>query len=279
MMRNPFRKPYVFSKKWAIWLVVGVPFILYADLTDASAKKSDVVTTTITALIFYIALPWVTMRIFRALRGKSPQGKTYDNNGEIIEGEVLNLKIGYRPRVPVQARLVNRVVEFPNGKIAIEEIKSIKVKDPRSISIKVLIKTFAIGMQLLYFYFISQPLILLYVLVYIPILEKQLGYPQNISVDQRFEQLQNNSILSVVIHSQALLQPTVIAFSITIFMTMIKPSISKSALFIVSNSGNTLVMPFSFSLNPYIHVFVEVRRVKRFVKKVKKAQKRLPPKR
>jgi len=39
MARNPFRKPYIFSKKWAIWFVVGIPFILYADLTDASAKK------------------------------------------------------------------------------------------------------------------------------------------------------------------------------------------------------------------------------------------------
>ena len=152
-------------------------------------------------------------------------------------------------------------------------IKSIKVKDPRPIPIKLLINTFAIGMQVLYFYFICQPLILLFVLVYIPILEKQLGKPQNISVDQWFEQLQSISFLSVVIHSQALLQPTLIAFSIIIFMTMIKPFMSKTDLVIVSNSGNTLVMPFSFSLNPYIHVFVESRRVKRFVKKVKKAKK------
>ena len=273
MVRNPFRRPYVFSKKWADWIGVGFPIVLYIVLTAPDAKKSDVVTTTITALIIYIALPWVTMRIFRALRGKSPQGKITAHTRETNEGDVLSLKAGYRPRVQVQARLLDGVVEIPEGKIAIAEIKSIKVKDPRPISIKVLINTFAIAMQVLYFYFICQPLILLFVLVYIPILEKQLGNPQNISVDQRFEQLQNNSILSVVIHSQALLQPTVIAFSIIIFMTIIKPFMSKTVLVIVSNSGNTLVMPFSFSLNPYIHVFVESRRVKRFVKKVKKAKK------
>ena len=273
MVRNPFRRPYVFSKKWAAWIGVGFPIVLYIVLTAPDAKKSDVVTTTITALIIYIALPWVTMRIFRALRGKSPQGKITAHTRETNEGDVLNLKAGYRPRVQVQARLVDGVVEIPEGKIAIAEIKSIKVKDPRPISIKLLINTFAISMQVLYFYFICQPLILLFVLVYIPILEKQLGKPQNISVDQRFEQLQSISFLSVVIHSQALLQPTLIAFSIIIFMTMIKPFMSKTDLVIVSHSGNTLVMPFSFSLNPYIHVFVESRRVKRFVKKVKKTKK------
>ena len=273
MVRNPFRRPYVFSKKWAAWIGFGFPIVLYIVLTAPDAKKSDAVSTTITALIIYIALPWASMRIFRALRRKSPQGKIATRTGEPAHGDVLSLKVGYRPRLQVQAKLVDGFVEIPTGKIAVAEIKSIKVKDPRPISIKLLINTFAISMQVLYFYFICQPLILLFVLVYIPILEKQLGKPQNISVDQRFEQLQSISFLSVVIHSQALLQPTLIAFSIIIFMTMIKPFMSKTDLVIVSNSGNTLVMPFSFSLNPYIHVFVESRRVKRFVKKVKKAKK------
>jgi hypothetical protein len=272
MARNPFRRPYVFSKKWAAWIGVGFPIVLYIVLTAPDAKKSDAVSTTITALIIYIALPWASMRIFRALRKKSPQGKIATRTGETAHGDVLSLKVGYRPRLQVQAKLVDGFVEIPTGKIAVTEIKSIKVKDPRPISIKVLINTFAISMQVLYFYFICQPLILLFVLVYIPILEKQLGNPQNISVDQRFEQLQNISFLSVVIHSQALLQPTLIAFSIIIFMTIIKPFISKTVLVIVSNSGNTLVMPFSYSLNPYIQVFVESRRAKRFIKRVRKAK-------
>lgn len=273
MVRNPFRRPYVFSKKWAAWIGVGFPIVLYIVLTAPDAKKSDAVSTTITALIFYIALPWASMRIFRALRKKSPQGKIATHPGETAQGNVLSLKVGYRPRLQVQAKLVDGGVEIPAGKIAIAEIKSIKVKDPRPILIKLLIKTFGIGISVVYFYFISQPIILLFALVYIPILEKQIGYPQNISVDQRFEQLQNNSYLSVVIHSQALLQPTLIAFSIIIFMTLIKPFTMKTVLLIVSNSGNTLVMPFSFSLNPYIQVLVESRRIKRFVKKVKKAKK------
>jgi hypothetical protein len=273
MARNPFRRPYVFSKKWAAWIGVGFPIVLYVVLTAPDAEKSDAVSTTFTALIIYIALPWASMRIFRALRKKSPQGKTYDYGGEIIDGEVLNLKIGYRPRLQVQAKLVSGVVEIPAGKIATADIKSIKVKDPRSISIKLLINTFAVGMQVLYLYFIAQPLILLFALVYIPILEKQLGKPQAISVNERYEQLQSNSFLSFVIHSQALLQPTLIAFSIIIFMSIIKPFISKTALVIMSNDGSSLLMPFSYSLNPYIQVFVESRRAKRFIKRVRKAKK------
>jgi hypothetical protein len=135
-----------------------------------------------------------------------------------------------------------------------------------------LINTFAAGMQVLYLYFIAQPLILLFALVYIPILEKQLGKPQSISVNERYEQLQSNSFLSFVIHSQALLQPTLIAFSIIIFMSIIKPFISKTALVIMSNDGSSLLMPFSYSLNPYIQVFVESRRAKRFIKRVRKAK-------
>ena len=273
MARNPFRKPYVFSKKWAIWIGVGFPIVLYIDLTDPHAKKSNAVSTTITALIIFIALPWLSMRIFRGLRRKSPQGKTYDQDGEIIEGEALNLKVGYRPRLKVQAKLVDGVVEIPAGKIATADIKSIKVKDPRSIPIKLLINTFAIPMQVLYLYLIAQPLILLYALVYIPILEKQLGNPQSISVNDRYEQLQSNSFFSHIVHSQALLKPFLIAFSISIFMLIIKPFISKTALVITRNDESTLLMPFSFSLNPYIEVFVERWRVKRFVKKVKKAKK------
>jgi len=33
------------------------------------------------------------------------------------------------------------------------------------------------------------------------------------------------------------------------------------------------MMPFSLSVNPYVQLYVEMRRVKRFIKKVKKAQK------
>ena len=178
MVRNPFRRPYVFSKKWAAWIGVGFPIILYIDLTDPDAKKSDVVSTTIGALFIFIVLPWASMCIFRALRRKSPQGKIATRTGEPAHGDVLSLKVGYRPRLQVQAKLVDGFVEIPTGKIAVAEIKSIKVKDPRPISIKLLINTFAISMQVLYFYFICQPLILLFVLVYIPILEKQLGKPQ-----------------------------------------------------------------------------------------------------
>jgi hypothetical protein len=56
-------------------------------------------------------------------------------------------------------------------------------------------------------------------------------------------------------------------------MSIIKPFISKTALVIMSNDGSSLLMPFSYSLNPYIQVFVESRRAKRFIKRVRKAKK------
>ena len=110
MVRNPFRRPYVFSKKWAAWIGVGFPIVLYIVLTAPDAKKSDAVSTTITALIIYIALPWASMRIFRALRRKSPQGKIATHTGETAHGDVLSLKVGYRPRLQVQAKLVDGFV-------------------------------------------------------------------------------------------------------------------------------------------------------------------------
>lgn len=241
MMRNPFRKPYVFSKKWAIWLVVGVPFILYADLTDASAKKSEVVSTTLVVFVIFVIFPWSLMRIIRALKGKSPQGKTYDNNGEVIEGEVLNLKIGYRPRVPVQARLVNRVVEFPNGKIVIEEIASFKVKDPRPLSRTWPIRIVALAL-------LSSMIYYLYRLAY------------------------------NFYHSLGILQPFLIYWFIILLSFIISPLITKQNLVIKSRDGNTLSMSYSKSLNP-LSALNEATRINRFRKKVKKAQKRLPPKR
>jgi len=241
MIRNPFRKPYVFSKKWAIWLAVGVPFILYADLTAATAKKSDVVSTTLLVFVIFVLLPWILMRITRTLKGKSPQGKTYDTEGEVIEGEVLNLKFGYRPRVPVHARLVNGVVEFPTGKIAIEEIKSFKVKDPRPLS-----RTWPIR------------------IVGLSLLSSMIFY---------FYRLAYNFY-----HSLAILQPFLIYFSIILLSFILLPFIAKQNLVIKTHDGNILSMPFSKSLNP-LSAYFEGTRIQRFRKKVKKAQKRLPPKR
>jgi hypothetical protein len=273
MIRNPFRKPYVFSKKWAAWLVVGVPFILYADLTDASAKKSDVVITTLEALFIFALLPWTIMRISRALWGKSPQGKTYDNDGDVIDGEVLNLKVGYRPRVRVRARLVNGVVEIPTGEVAVTEIKSIKAKDPRPLFVKVPLGIFLLLLSLLYFYLLLQPLFLL---IYIEIpwrVQKLFNTPQIISRDQMYEQLQTQKFFSQVVNSQALLRPTLIALSVIFFTIILKPFIIKTALIIKTNDGKRMLMPYSYSLNPYIQNLVEAPRAKRFIRKVKKLKK------
>jgi len=273
MIRNPFRKPYVFSKKWAVWLVVGVPFILYADLTDPSAKKSDVVSTTLLALFISVLAPWVIMRISRALKGKSPQGKTYDEDGTVIDGEVLNLKLGYRPRVRVQARLINGVVEIPEGKIAVAEIKSIKAKDPRALFAKLPFQIIKLALWLLYLYFLLQPLLLVVALVLVPWLQKQLNVPRPQTHDQIYEQLHTQKYLSHVVHSQALLQPALIALFIFVLIIILKPFIVKTALVIETIDGKSMLMPFSYSLSPHIQNYVEVKRVKRFIKKVKKARK------
>lgn len=274
MIRNPFRKPYVFSKKWAAWLVVGVPFILYADLTDARAKKSDVLSTTLLALFVSVLLPWAIMRISRALRGNSPQGKTYDDKGEIIDGEVLNLKVGYRPRVRVRARLINGVVEIPEAKISLTDIKSIKAKDPRPLLVKLPFQAIGFALSILYLYFLLQPLLLLYSLELTPWLEKQFENTVSLSRDERYEQLHTQKLFSHVVHSQALLRPALIALFILLIMNIFKPFMFKIAIVIEANDGKRMLMPFSYSLNPYIQNFIEVRRVKIFLKKVKKALKR-----
>jgi hypothetical protein len=274
MIRNPFRKPYVFSKKWAAWLVVGVPFILYADLTDARAKKSDVLSTTLLALFISVLLPWAIMRISRALRGNSPQGKTYDAKGEIIDGEVLNLKVGYRPRVRVRARFINGVVEIPEAKISLTDIKSIKAKDPRPLLVKLPFQAIGFALSILYLYFLLQPLLLLYSLELTPWLEKQFENTVSLSRNERYEQLHTQKLFSHVVHSQALLRPALIALSIILIINIFKPFMFKIAIVIEANDGKRMLMPFSYSLNPYIQNFIEVRRVKIFLKKVKKALKR-----
>lgn len=278
MIRNPFRKPYVFSKKWAVWLVVGVPFILHADLTDPIAKKSDVVSTTLLALFISVLAPWVIMRISRALMGKSPQGKTYDDDGDVIDGEVLNLNLGYRPRVRVRARLINGVVEIPTGKITVADIKSIKAKDPRALVAKLPFQIIGLAFQLLYLYFLLQPFLLVEALVLTPWLQKQLHVPRPQTHDQIYEQLLKQKIFgyklfSHIVHSQALLQPMLIALSILVLIILLKPFIVKTALVIETIDGKRMLMPFSYSLSPQIHYYIEVKRVKRFVKKVKKAHK------
>ena len=273
MIRNPFSKPYVFSKKWAVWLVVGVPFILYADLTDPSAKKSDVVSTTLLALFISVLAPWVIMRISRALKGKSPQGKTYDDDGNVIDGEVLNLNLGYRPRVRVQARLIDGVVKIPGGEIAVADIKSIKAKDPRALFAKLPFQIIRLALWLLYLYFLLQPFLLVDALVLTPWLQKQLKVPRPQTHDQIYEQLHVQKYLSHVVHSQALLKPTLISLSILVLIIILKPFIVKTALVIETIDGKSMFMPFSYSLSPHIHNYIEVKRVKRFIKKVKKAHK------
>ncbi len=274
MARNPFRKPYVFSIKWAIWLGLVVPFVLYTDLTSTSAKKSDRVSTTLTVIVLFALVPWTIMRISRSVKGKSPQGKSYDDAGDIIEGHVLDLKLGYWPRVKVQARLVDGVVEIPTGKISVGDIKSIKVKDPRPLLVKLPLYLFGLGLGLLYLYFILQPLLLL-IFIEIPhYVQKLFNGPQLISRDQMYEQLHTQKYFSHVIHSQALLQPTLIALFIILIALILKPYISKTALVIRTNNDDSLLMPFSPSLNPYIWIFIDGKRCKRFIKKVMKTQKR-----
>ena len=241
MIRNPFRKPYVFSKKWALWITIGIPLILYIDLTDSNAKRSDDVSTSTTVILIFLVIPWITVRIVRAFQGKSPQGKTYNNDGEVIEGEVLNLKFGYRPRVLVQARLLNGVVEFPTDKIAIEEIESIKLKDPRPLSHK-----FSAGLVGASLYSL---------MIY---LDWRLAYNY--------------------LHSLGILHLFVSMCSVFLLLTIIMPIITKQNLVIKSYDGKTIIMPFSKSLNG-LSAMNEITRINRFKKKVKKAQKRLAPKR
>jgi len=274
-MRNPFRKPYVFSKKWAIWSALVIPYTVYTNLTAPGAKSSDAITAVLVACVFFVFIPWAFMRIRRALQGKSPQGKYYyGQDGDVVDGEVLNLKLGYWPRVKVQARLVDGIVEIPTGEIAVGEIKSIKAKDPRPLFIKIPIVILGLVPGILYLYFISQPLLLLGFIEIPQYVQKQFNGPQLISRDQMYEQLHTQKYFSHVIHSQALLQPTLLALSVVLIGIILKPFIVKNALVIKTNDGNSLYMPFSTSLNPYIMLLVEGKRLRRFIKKVKKAQKR-----
>ncbi len=275
MARNPFRKPYVFSKKWAIWSALVIPYSVYANLTAPGAKSSDAITAVLVACVFFVLVPWAFMRIRRALQGKTPQGKYYyGQDGDVVDGEVLNLKLGYWPRVKIQAQLIDGVVEIPTGKIAVGDIKSIKAKDPRPLFIKIPIVILGLVSGILYLYFISQPLLLLGLIEIPQYVQKQFNGPQLISRDQMYEQLHTQKYLSHVIHSQALLQPTLLALSFILIGLILKPFIVKSALVIKTNDGNSLYMPFSTSLNPYIMFLVEGKRIRRFIKKVKKAQKR-----
>lgn len=274
MVRNPFRKPYVFSKKWAIWSALVIPYSVYANLTAPGAKSSDAITAVLVACVFFVLVPWALMRIRRALQGKSPQGKSYDDAGDIIEGHVLDLKLGYWPRVKVQARLVDGVVEFPTGKIAVGEINSIKAKDPRSLFIKIPLNIFRLIYGLIYLYFLLQPLLLLTLFEIPDYVQKLFNGQQIISRDQMYEELLKIKFFAYMVHSQALLQPFLIVLSIVLIGIILKPFIDKNALVIKTNDGNSLYMPFSTSLNPYIMLYVEGKRLRRFIKKVKKAQKR-----
>ena len=275
MARNPFRKPYVFSKKWAIWSALVIPYSVYANLTAPGAKSSDAITAVLVACVFFVLVPWAFMRIRRALQGKTPQGKYYyGQERDVVDGEVLNLKLGYWPRVKVQARLVDGIVEIPTGEIAVGKIKSIKAKDPRPLYIRIPLIIFNLAVTFLYFCFMLQPLLLVSK-IYIPqYIQQQFNEPQIISHDQIYEQLHTQKYYSHVINSEALLQPFLIALSIILVQLILKPFMVKTALVIKTKDGNSLYMPFSTSLNPYIMSLVEGRRVRRFIKKVKKAQKR-----
>jgi len=274
MARNPFRKPYVFSKKWAIWSALVIPYSVYANLTAPGAKSSDAITAVLVACVFFVLVPWAFMRIRRALQGKTPQGKYYyGQDGDVVNGEVLNLKLGYWPRVKIQAQLIDGVVEIPTGKIAVGDIKSIKAKDPRPLFIKIPLNIFRLIYGLIYLYFLLQPLLLLTLFEIPDYVQKLVNGQQIISRDQMYEQLLKIKFFSHFVHSQALLQPFLIVLSIVLIGIILKPFIDKTALVIKTNDGNSLYMPFSTSLNPYIMLLVEGKRLRRFIKKVKKAQK------
>ena len=275
MARNPFRKPYVFSKKWAIWSALVIPYSVYANLTAPGAKSSDAITAVLVACVFFVLVPWAFMRIRRALQGKTPQGKYYyGQDGDVVDGEVLNLKLGYWPRVKIQAQLIDGVVEIPTGKIAVGDIKSIKAKDPRPLFIKIPLNIFRLIYGLIYLYFLLQPLLLLTLFEIPDYVQKLFNGQQIISRDQMYEELLKIKFFAYMVHSQALLQPFLIVLSIVLIGIILKPFIDKNALVIKTNDGNSLYMPFSTSLNPYIMFLVEGKRIRRFIKKVKKAQKR-----
>ena len=275
MARNPFRKPYVFSKKWAIWSALVIPYSVYANLTAPGAKSSDAITAVLVACVFFVLVPWAFMRIRRALQGKTHQGKYYyGQDGDVVDGEVLNLKLGYWPRVKIQAQLIDGVVEIPTGKIAVGDIKSIKAKDPRPLFIKIPLNIFRLIYGLIYLYFLLQPLLLLTLFEIPDYVQKLFNGQQIISRDQMYEELLKIKFFAYMVHSQALLQPFLIVLSIVLIGIILKPFIDKNALVIKTNDGNSLYMPFSTSLNPYIMLYVEGKRLRRFIKKVKKAQKR-----
>jgi len=272
-MRNPFGRPYVVSKKWVIWSCVIIPYGIYANVTSPdskSAKLTDWLSTIVIVPIIFVGLPWLLMRFSRAVRGKTPQGKTYGSDGVAIDGEVLILKTGRFIRTPVRATLIHGVVEIPAGRVEVGRIQSIKAGDPRAPWIKFPILFVSLTVMPIYFYCMMQPFLLIMTLKLEPFINSKLHGPALASNEAMYSSLRSNGFTGLFVYSDALLKPTLFGLGILVAMVVFKVLTEKSALIINLFDGQRMVMPFTYSING-VSVIAQNKRIKRFTNKVKRA--------
>jgi hypothetical protein len=272
MANNPFRKPYVFSKKWAIWDAIIIPFGIYANLKPTGETFGSFVTNAITIIWTFVIIPWVIMRVWRAKRGRTPQGKYYEMSDSAISHAILELPSGKKPRTTTQLTLDNGVLVISGASVNLAEIKSARIGDPRS-RLKIPFKVMTWSGLLGSLYFIMQPLILILYLDYVPAIAASFSNHSPASRERDYEILHTHAPFSVFVHSQALLVPALKAVGVMVALQLILRVLKFQLAFVIeTTTGKVLFVPFRIPRNPFKNRKLNIS-LKKFIKKVKIAMK------
>jgi len=272
MANNPFRRPYVFSKKWAIWDAIIIPFGIYANLKPTGETFGSFVSNAITIICIFVIFPWVIMRVRRAQRGRTPQGEYYEMNDPAIRHAILELPSGKKSRTTTQVTLDNGVLNISGASVNVAEIKSVRIGDPRShlkIPIKVMNWSAALGSL----YLLMQPLLLIMYLDYLPAISATFPNNKPDSKERVYEILHTHSPFSLFVHSQALLVPFLKAMGVLVAFELILRLLKFQLSFVIETiDGKVFFAPFRFPRNPFKKIKSDSRR-NNFIKKVKIAMK------
>ena len=272
MANNPFRTPYVFSKKWAIWDAIIIPLGIYANLKPTGETFGSFVTNAITVISIFVIIPWVIMRVRRAQRGRTPQGKYYEMNDPAISHEILELPSGKKPRTTTQLTLDNGVLVISGASVNVAEIKSVRIGDPRS-HLKIPFKVMTWSALLGPLYFLMQPIILILYVYYVPVIAA--SSPSTIADERErvYEILHTHSPFSLIVHSQALLVPSLKAMGVIVALELILRLLKFQLAFVIETiTGKVFFVPFRIPRNPFKKMKSDSRRNK-FIKKLKIAMK------
>ena len=272
MANNPFRKPYVFSKKWAIWDAIIIPFGIYANLKPTGETFGSFITNAITIIWTFVIIPWVIMRVWRAKRGRTPQGKYYEMSDSAISHAILELPSGKKPRTTTQLTLDNGVLVISGASVNLAEIKSARIGDPRS-RLKIPFKVMTWSALLGSLYFIMQPFILILYLDYVPAIAASFPNSAPASRAKVYEILHTHAPLSFFVHSQALLAPALKAVGVSVAFGLIFRVLKFQVAFVIeTTTGKVFFLPFRVPRNPFKNMKLATRQ-KKFIKKVKIAMK------